>query len=51
MPHATISEFGVDPAGAQRAASSIPAVETVARALAWVAPGDDVAFVTRALLA
>lgn len=51
VPHATISEFGVDPAGAQRAASSLPAVETVAGALAWVAPGDDIAFVTRALFA
>jgi len=50
-PHATISEFGADPVGSQRSASSLPAVETVARALAWVAPGDDVPFATRALLA
>jgi 2'-5' RNA ligase len=51
VPHATISEFGVDPDGAEHAASSIPAVKTVARALTWVTPGDDVAFVTPASLA
>jgi 2'-5' RNA ligase len=51
VPHVTISEFGVDPTGAERAASSIPAVKMVVRALAWVAPGADGTFVTRAVLA
>jgi 2'-5' RNA ligase len=51
VPHVTISEFGVDPAGAERAASSIPAVRMVARALVYMAPGVDAAFLTRAVLA
>ena len=51
VPHVTISEFGVDPAGAERAASSIPASRMVARALVWVAPGVDGSFVTLAVLA
>jgi 2'-5' RNA ligase len=51
VPHVTISEFGGDPAGAERAAASIPAARMAARALAWVAPGSDIAFVTRAVLA
>jgi 2'-5' RNA ligase len=51
VPHVTISEFGVDPAGAERAASAIAALRTAARALTWVAPGAGGAFVTRAMLA
>jgi 2'-5' RNA ligase len=51
VPHVTISEFGVDPAGAERAAWSIPSSRIVARALAWVAPGADASFVTRTVLA
>lgn len=51
VPHGTISEFGVDPAGAERAASSIPAARMVATSLVCVAPGADAAFLTRAVLA
>jgi 2'-5' RNA ligase len=50
VPHVTISEFGVDPVGAARAISSIPAARMIARALAWVAPGAEISFVTRAVL-
>jgi len=51
IPHVTISEFGDDPDGAERAAATIASVAIVCTALAWVAPAAGYRFVSRATLA